>query len=115
MKIARPLSDAAVLAELGARLAQTRLNRNLSQDQLAVEAGISKRTLERLEAGHPAQIVNLVRVLRALDLVDRLDLLIPEPIPSPLAQLKLKGRKRERASRPRTKAGRTSWTWDDDT
>lgn len=117
MNINRQLSDAAILAELGARLAQTRLERNLSQGQLAVEAGVSKRTVERLEAGQSAQLASLIRVLRALDLVAHFDLLVPAPVASPLAQLKLKGRKRARASRrPRSgRTGGTRWTWDDDT
>ena len=37
---ARDLTDAAVLTELGSRLARLRLQRNLTQAQLAREAGI---------------------------------------------------------------------------
>ena len=116
MTITRSLSDTAILAELGTRLAQARLDRNLSQDRLATEAGVSKRTIERLETGHSAQLASLIRVLRALDLAEHIDLLIPAPATSPLAQLKLQGRKRERASRqPRGgRSAATTWTWDDE-
>ena len=44
-------TDSRILAELGERLARYRLNRNLTQDQLAREAGVSKRTIVRLEDG----------------------------------------------------------------
>jgi transcriptional regulator with XRE-family HTH domain len=44
-------SDVALLQELGQRIARLRLERNLTQPQLAEQAGISKRTLERLESG----------------------------------------------------------------
>ncbi len=46
MKITKQTTDDAVLAELG-----TRLERNLPQGQLAKQARVSKRTVERLEAG----------------------------------------------------------------
>lgn len=90
-------SDALVLDELGRRLARTRLERNLSQQQLAHEAGVSKATIERLEAGEPIKSTSLVRALRALGLLDALDRLIPEPLPSPVERLRLQGRQRRRA------------------
>jgi putative transcriptional regulator len=51
MKINAHLTDEAVLRELGERLSAARVSRNLTQAHVAEEAGISKRTLERLEAG----------------------------------------------------------------
>ena len=43
-------SDRVVLIELGSRISQHRLAHNQSQAELSRAAGISKRTLERLEA-----------------------------------------------------------------
>ncbi|WP_295430737.1 helix-turn-helix transcriptional regulator [uncultured Thiodictyon sp.] len=118
MKITAQLTDTAILRELGARLAATRLERNLTQAALAEQAGVSKRTLERLESGEVAtQLSGFVRVCRALDLAERLDLLVPEPVPSPLAQMKLQGRQRQRASGKRAAGtrgaadGPGTWTW----
>lgn len=118
MDITGQLTDTAILRELGARLAATRLGRNLTQAALAEQAGVSKRTLERLESGEVAtQLAGFVRVCRALGLIERLDLLVPEPVPSPLAQLKLQGRQRRRASGERAKGtrgaadGPGTWTW----
>lgn len=114
-------TDTAVLAELAARLTRQRLDRNLTQAQLADAAGVSKRTVERLEAGESTQLSNFLRILRALDLLDRIDTLVPAPLPSPLAQLKLQGRQRQRASSVREPQASyrvtpdTPWTWDDDT
>lgn len=48
MKITAHLTDESVLGELGARLASARLRRNLTQAALAEQAGVSKRTVERL-------------------------------------------------------------------
>jgi transcriptional regulator with XRE-family HTH domain len=114
MKLSKQLTDEAILRELGSRLTAARLARNLTQAALAENAGISKRTLERLESGEVvARLSAFVRVLRALELIDRLDALMPAPAPGPVEQLKLAGRQRQRASRGR-KAGTPAarkWKW----
>lgn len=117
MKLSEHLSDDAILGELGSRLAAARLARNLTQAALATEAGVSKRTVERLESGElGARLSGLVRVCRALGLVDRLDALVPPPTVSPVQQLKLAGRGRKRASgaRQRAAAKARTWTWGDE-
>jgi transcriptional regulator with XRE-family HTH domain len=107
----------AILGEIGSRLAAARLAQNLTQAALADEAGISKRTLERLESGEVAgRLSGLVRVCRALDMVDRLEALMPSPMVSPVEQLKLAGRRRKRASGRRrpTTSPRKKWKWGDE-
>jgi transcriptional regulator with XRE-family HTH domain len=111
MEISNQIVDELVLRELGERLTRVRLDRNLTQAELALEAGVSKRTLERMEAGGPTQLVNLVRVCRALDLVEHFETLVPPPIPSPLAQLKLRGKERKRASSVKPVAPAAKWQW----
>lgn len=112
MKISGTLTDQTILEELGHRLAASRLAKNLTQIQLAQEAGVSKCTLQRLEAGEVAtQLSALLRVCRALDLIDRFDALLPEAALGPMAQLKTKGRERQRAKRKRAEAVSKKWTW----
>jgi transcriptional regulator with XRE-family HTH domain len=113
MAIDRLMSDETLLHEIGKRIARLRLERNLSQAQLAEQAGISKRTLERLEAGAAATQFSLfLRVLRQLDLLERLELLLPEPQPSPLALLEQQQQAtRKRASRRSVAKPATSWSW----
>lgn len=115
MKKLRHVTAEALLSELGGRLARVRLDRNLTQAGLAEQAGVSKRTVERLESGAAAtQLSGFIRVCRALGLLERFDLLIPESLPSPIVQLKLRGKQRRRASsaqapdRPSKK-----WVWGD--
>jgi putative transcriptional regulator len=118
VKIESGLTDEAVLAELGGRLARTRLGRNLTQAQLGGDAGVGLATVQRLESGRPVKVSSLVRVLRTLGLLDVLDVLVPEPAPSPIELLKLHGHQRQRAARPRLvgkqpgEAGR--WVWADE-
>ena len=112
MKIDKTASEAALLSELGSRLAFIRLAQNLTQAQLAKQAGVSKRTVERMESGAVAtQLSAFLRVCRVLGLQDRLELLLPEQAPSPVAQLKLRGRTRKRASGQPQKAP-TKWAWE---
>lgn len=113
MKISSQAVDAAILQELGERLGRLRLERNLTQAALAEQAGISKRTVERMEAGGPTQLVNLVRVCRALSLLERFEALIPEPVVSPVVQLKLQGKQRQRATAKPPAAPPPKWEWND--
>lgn len=113
MKIDALLAVPAVLAELGARLAALRVQRNLTQAELAARAGLAKRTLERLETGHSVQLDSFVRLCRALELSDRLDALLPPEQASPLAQLQLRRPRRRRASGRRAAPATQPWTWDD--
>ncbi len=122
MKINQYLTDEAVLTELGERLERTRLERNLTQRTLAAEAGVERKAVQRIEAGEPAKLTSLIRVLRALGLLDGLDRLVPEPVPSPIELLKLHGRSRRRASGERLRKGAPTlaeqtepWRWGDET
>ena len=113
VKITKQATDETVLTELGGRLTRIRLERNLTQLQLAKEAGVSKNTVQRLETGAVAtQLSGFIRVCRVLDVIERFDLLIPEPVPSPVAQLKMAGRKRQRASTTKAvKPSAKKWQW----
>ncbi len=120
MRITSQLTDAAILHELGARLARTRLERNLSQEELGNEAGVSRPAVQRLEAGEPVKLTTLLRILRVLDLLDSLDRFVPEPVPSPIERLKRGGQERQRATGSRSDGAREvertqlPWRWGDE-
>lgn len=116
MNDARNTPDSALLDELGQRLAALRLARNLTQRELAEQAGVGVRTVQRLEAGAAATHLSaFLRICRVLGLLDRLDALIPAPAPSPIAQLRLQGQRRQRATRAPRPQKSKRWTWDDQT
>lgn len=116
MKISELLTDDAILAEIGERIARRRLDLQLTQAGLAEQAGVSKRTVERIEAGASAQLSSMIRIFRALDLLAGLDRLLPEAVPSPMDLLKRKGKVRQRAStRGRPHQSDEPWSWDDET
>ena len=115
MKIENLLTDDVILAELGRRLTDIRLAADLTQAGLAEAAGVSKRTVERLEAGFGGQLVSLVRCLRALNRADGLELLVPEVPRNPLDLLKHRAATARSRARPDRKALPSApWTWGDD-
>ena len=113
MNISTQLTDEALLKELGGRLAGARIEHNLTQAALAEQAGVSKRTVERLESGEVAtRLSGFLRVCRAFGLLERFETLLPEPVPGPMAQLKQAGRKRQRATGKKSAPGGfKKWTW----
>ncbi|MEO8459952.1 MAG: helix-turn-helix transcriptional regulator [Dokdonella sp.] len=117
MKIDNQITDSSILSEVGTRLARLRLEKNLTQIELARQAGVGVRTVQRLETGAVAtQLSGLLRICRALGIVERFDALIPQSAASPIAELKRQGRKRQRASGsspPPRDTGK--WTWGEDT
>jgi transcriptional regulator with XRE-family HTH domain len=115
MKISPLLTDDAVLAELGERMARRRIDLQLTQADVAEQAGIAKRTVERIEAGASAQMSSIVRILRVLELLPDLDAIIPEVAARPMDLLLRKGKARQRASsRKRADRPEHPWSWDDE-
>jgi transcriptional regulator with XRE-family HTH domain len=111
------MTDEVVLAELGKRVNSIRLEQNLTQAELAREAGLAKRTIERLESGDPVALSALLRVARVLRLLDRLDEFIPEPGPAPMDLLARQGHRKQRASQsknPAKSAPARPWIWGED-
>lgn len=115
MKISELLTDDVILAEIGERIAHRRLDMQLTQADVAEQAGVSKRTVERIESGASAQLSSMIRIFRALDLLPGLDRMLPEAVPSPMDMLKRKGKVRQRAStRGRSNSSYEPWSWDDE-
>ena len=115
MKISPLLTDAAVLAELGERMARRRIDLQLTQADVAEQAGIAKRTVERIEAGASAQMSSIIRILRVLELLPDLDAILPEVATRPMDLLQRKGKPRQRAaSRSRADRQEQRWFWDDE-
>lgn len=106
MDITNQSTPQATLKELTARFERFRVESGLTQSQLAAQAGVSKRIVERIENGCDLQITTLVRLLRVLRLADRLDQLIPEPTVSLMDMLKGKTEAPKRARQKKQPAGK---------
>lgn len=104
------------MGELGERIEALRLRRDWTQSQLAKEAGIGKRTLERLEAGQSVQLTSFIAVLRQLGLLDELLAVVPDQSKSPVAMMLAEEAPRRRASgrRKKSAADQKPWRWGDE-
>ena len=103
----------AILCE---RLETIRLDQNITQANLAAEAGVSPRTIRRMEKGEGISLATFIRVLKALKLENRLTALLPQQQISPMDRVNRKTHVRERASGRRKKEAKddTPWKWGDE-
>lgn len=95
---------------LGRRLEKLRLGKNVNQSNLAEEAGVSRRTITRLENGEGVSMDTFIRVMRALGVADRLETLLPDTTTRPIERIRLGGRERKRA-RVKKKPSASTWSW----
>ena len=118
MKIDKDTIPKLALAELGARILSRRIELRLTQANLAEQAGVGKRTLERIESGGDTQLTTLIRLLRVLGLSSQLNELVPEPTTSPMALLRKNDLPQPKRVRQRTlaksKEPKQPWKWGDE-
>ncbi len=89
-------SNAAVLYELGSRIKEYRIRKNVQQKELAKNAGVSLDTVVRLERGSSITIEKMICILRSLDMLENLEGLIPTPPISPILMRRLQGKRKQR-------------------
>lgn len=87
----------ALAAELGERLKRARLNKNMTQKELAYQTGVSRRTVINAEDGN-VSLEHLIALLQTLKKLEQLDLFLPPQPLSPVQLMKLQGKIRQRAS-----------------
>ena len=96
-------TDAEIRSEIGGRLREYRLQRNLTQQTLAERAGLSRRAVYAAETGRDSMLSTIVRILRVIGRLEALETFLPPPPASPLRLLDRGSRTRKRA-----RAGRGS-------
>ena len=107
-------TSSQIEANLGERITRIRLARNMTQTQLAGEAGVTIRTIRRLEKGQGVSLDTLIRVMMALGIQDHLKTMLPDPDVRPLERVRLSGTERRRA-RPENKPEKEHpWVWGDE-
>ena len=96
------------------RLERIRLMRNMTQAELAEEAGVSLRTIGRLEQGQGVSLDTFIRVLTALHIQQNLEGLLPDPSIRPIERIDASGSERRRARKKRTSKQDSNWSWEDE-
>ena len=109
MKNEKPI--ALLAKDLGSSLAAYRLSRNLRQDDVASLAGVSRGVVARLEAGEGGTLDSLIRVLRAMELEERISTLVPSAVQSPLNAWSGNVPRRRARPIPEGKEQDELWSW----
>ncbi len=106
-------SSDQIEAALCRRLGRIRLSRNMTQKQLADQAGVSLKTIGRLEKGEGISLDTFIRVLTALRIQHNLAALLPDPSVRPIDRVSLKGTERKRARPSLGSTEPKTWMWGD--
>ncbi|MCC7333172.1 MAG: helix-turn-helix transcriptional regulator [Flavobacteriales bacterium] len=86
-----------ILELIGKKLQEYRVSKNISQKQLSKITGVSRSRISDIENGSPSSLVSLIEIMRALKILDNIELLIPSVVKSPREVLKETLKKRKRA------------------
>lgn len=105
------LSDYGLLKQLGSKIKEIRLARNITQSRLQQLSGVHRTIISDIENGKNTGILTIIQLLRALEALNLLELFLEQPEISPLALAKLHGKKRRRASSKENKnqKGESEW------
>jgi transcriptional regulator with XRE-family HTH domain len=116
MEIQDTLTDESVLAELGGRIKQIRIDRGITQTQLAEKANVSLSTIVRLESGSSVQMDSFIRIMRSLRLLGKFNGLVQEQELHPVKLLRTETKRKKRVSPKRQEKppADSAWKWGDE-
>lgn len=86
------------MRQIGSKLKELRIEKNMKQKELADAAGVSVFTISSIENGKTTSLLTVIQLLRALEHLEYLDSFFQEEAMSPIAYAKLmkKNKKKER-------------------
>ena len=79
----------AIMRQIGSKLKELRIEKNMKQAELADASGVSVFTISSVENGKTTSLLTIVQLLRALGHLDYLDSFFQEETISPIAYAKL--------------------------
>lgn len=92
------MSDPAILKEIGQKLKSFRLQKNITQEEMAQKVGLNRVTIGEIEKGRPSSLLTFIQILRGLEKLDMLNNITPVPLISPIQMAKMERKTRQRAS-----------------
>lgn len=78
------LTDATILQKIGSNIRSNRIDRQITQEQLALYADVAVSSIRNIEQGKNIALTTLVSILRALQMLEYLYPLIREKEQSPI-------------------------------
>jgi transcriptional regulator with XRE-family HTH domain len=112
-------SNQHILVEIGLRFAAARINMDLSQAELSERSGVSLKTIGHLENGRKSVgLLNIIAVMRALNLIHEIEHFMPKPPPSAKSFIvkggRIKIRKRASSNSNQHEGDASEWKWGDE-
>ena len=92
------MSDPAILKELGQKLKAFRLQKNITQEEMARKIGLNRVTIGEIEKGRPSSLLTFIQLLRGLDKLELINTITSIPTVSPIQVAKSAKGTRKRAS-----------------
>ena len=79
----------AIMRQIGSKLKELRIEKNMKQAELAEASGVSVFTISSVENGKVTSLLTIVQLLRALEHLDYLNSFFQEEVVSPISYAKL--------------------------
>ena len=79
----------AIMRQIGSKLKELRIERNMKQTELADASGVSVFTISSVENGKATSLLIIIQLLRALEHLDYLERFFQEEAISPIDYAKL--------------------------
>ena len=95
------------MRQIGSKLKELRIEKNMKQKELADAAGVSVFTISSVENGKTTSLLTVIQLLRALEHLDYLDSFFQEESISPVAYANLM-KKNKKKDRVRSSANNTN-------
>ena len=111
MRINKDLREEFILKEISQRAKQHRINYPMTQAELAEKSMVSLSTIMRFEKGEDISFLKVIRILKALDLENNFNELIPDYSEKPSFYMD-KNANKQRARRKSEK--KNGWEWGDE-
>jgi DNA-binding XRE family transcriptional regulator len=107
------LTNDAIMRQIGLKLKELRIEKNMKQKDLSETSGVSLFTISAVENGKTTSMLTIIQLLRALEHLDYLDRFFQEQAISPIAYSKLlqnnKKRERVKTSAKETTNNESEW------
>ncbi|OJU75163.1 MAG: transcriptional regulator [Bacteroidetes bacterium 47-18] len=105
------LSDVAIMKMIGTFIQDRRIASNLTQEETAGRAAMSRSTLSLAERGESTTVANLLKILRVLDCLYVLEPFRSRETISPIRLAQEEEKRRKRASRHQQLPGKDDTAW----
>ena len=103
------MSNTAIIGLIGKYVKQQRLDKNITQEQVAEDAGVNRWTVGKIERGDSITLLSLIQILRALDLLNVFEKFQYERKISPIEMVKFESTKIRARGKNTTDKDKSEW------